>query len=206
MTIANGYLTTDEAREYAGLSDLANTELLDDVVTAVSRLIDQACQRTFWQTPADTARLFPTTSSNVLEFGAFNDAADITEVAVDRDGDGVFEEVISATDYVLEPVERSAAPETRPITSVRLLNNACWPGVGGGRTHLIQLTGTWGWPDVPAMVKQACRLQTARVLKRQESSLGVAGFGEFGVIRVSRIDPDIDSMLQPYKLLATGIA
>lgn len=210
MAIQNGYLTTDEAREYAGLSDLANTELLDDVVTAVSRLIDQACQRTFWQTAVDTARLFPTTSSNVLEFGEFNDAAAVTEIAVDRDGDGTFEEVISASNYVLEPVEPSAAPEARPYTCVRLLNNVYWPGVGGsaisGRTHLIRVTGTWGWPAVPAMVKQACRLQTARVLKRQESSLGVAGFGEFGVVRVSRIDPDIDSMLQPYKLLSPGIA
>jgi hypothetical protein len=59
---------------------------------------------------------------------------------------------------------------------------------------------------VPAQVKQACRLQVARVMKRQESPLGVAGFGEFGVVRVSRLDPDIDAMLQPYKLLSPGLA
>jgi hypothetical protein len=43
-------------------------------------------------------------------------------------------------------------------------------------------------------------------MKRQESPLGVAGFGEFGVVRVSRLDPDIDAMLQPYKLLSPGLA
>ena len=84
-----------------------------------------------------------------------------------------------------------------------------WPIPGGTagtrRQQLTKITGTWGWPAVPAMVKQACRIQVARIMKRQESPLGVAGFGEFGVVRVSRLDPDIDAMLQPYKMLSPGI-
>lgn len=210
MTITNGYLTTDEARQYAGLSYDADTELLDDVVTAVSRAIDQACQRHFWQTSAGTARLFPTDDAYLLRLGPFNDAVSITQVRVDRDGDGVFEETISSSDYVLGPANPSAAPEQRPYTEIGLLNSLYWPIPGGtagtGRTHLTQVTGTWGWPAVPAAVKQACRIQVARIVKRQESPMGVAGFGEFGVVRLTKLDPDVDSMLQPYKLVAHGIA
>ncbi len=206
MTITNGYLTTAEARTYAGLSDLADTELLDDVVTAVSRAIDNACQRTFFQQAAQ-ARTFVTQSADLLTLGAFNDLVSITTLKFDRDGDGVFEETISATNFGLLD---SDFPETGPYTAVELYNQTWFPVPGGtagtGRTKLTQVTGTWGWPAVPAQVKQACRLQVARVMKRQESPLGVAGFGEFGVVRVSRLDPDIDAMLQPYKLLSPGIA
>lgn len=206
MTITNGYLTTAEARTYAGLSDLADTELLDDVVTAVSRAIDNACQRTFFQQAAQ-ARTFVTQSADLLTLGAFNDLVSITTLKFDRDGDGVFEETVSASNFGLLD---SDFPETGPYTAVELYNQTWFPVPGGtagtGRTKLTQVTGTWGWPAVPAQVKQACRLQVARVMKRQESPLGVAGFGEFGVVRVSRLDPDIDAMLQPYKLLSPGIA
>ena len=206
MTITNGYLTTAEARTYAGLSDLADTELLDDVVTAVSRAIDNACQRTFFQQAAQ-ARTFTTQSATMLTLGAFNDLVSITTLKFDRDGDGTFEETIGATNFGLLD---SDFPETGPYTAVELYNSTWYPVPGGtagtGRTKLTQITGTWGWPAVPAQVKQACRLQVARVMKRQESPLGVAGFGEFGVVRVSRLDPDIDAMLQPYKLLSPGLA
>jgi len=206
VTITNGYLTTAEARTYAGLSDLADTELLDDVVTAVSRAIDNACQRTFFQQTAQ-ARTFATSSATKLVLGAFNDLVSITTLKFDEDGDGVFEKTIGASDFGLVD---SDFPESGPYTLVELYNSTLFPVPGGtagsGRTKLTQVTGTWGWPAVPAQVKQACRLQVARVMKRQESPLGVAGFGEFGVVRVSRLDPDIDAMLQPYKLLSPGLA
>jgi hypothetical protein len=209
MTITNGYLTTAEARTYAGLSDLADTELLDDVVTAVSRAIDNACQRCFFQHTAE-ARTFPTQSATTLTLGAFNDLVSVTSLKFDRDGDGTFEETLSASNYGLLPPSGGGFPEAGPYTVVELYNQTLFPIPGGtagtGRKMLTQITGTWGWPAVPAQVKQACRLQVARVMKRQESPLGVAGFGEFGVVRVSRLDPDIDAMLQPYKLLSPGLA
>ena len=209
MTITNGYLTTAEARTYAGLSDLADTELLDDVVTAVSRAIDNACQRSFFQDTAE-ARTFETQSATMLTLGAFNDLVSVTTLKFDRDGDGVFEETIASTNYALLPPAGGGFPEAGPYTHLELFNQVWYPVPGGtagtGRRFLTEITGTWGWPGVPAQVKQACRLQVARVMKRQESPLGVAGFGEFGVVRVSRLYPDIDAMLQPYKMLSPGIA
>jgi hypothetical protein len=63
----------------------------------------------------------------------------------------------------------------------------------------VTVTGVFGWPAVPAAVKQACRLQVARVFKRADSPLGVAGFGEFGVVRVTQLDPDVKALLEPYR-------
>jgi hypothetical protein len=52
---------------------------------------------------------------------------------------------------------------------------------------------------VPKPIKLATVLLAMRLYKRMDSPLGVAGVGELGVIRVSRIDPDIDAMIQPFK-------
>lgn len=40
---------------------------------------------------------------------------------------------------------------------------------------------------------------TARLWGRRQSPTGVAGVNDFGVIRVSRVDPDIASLLTAYK-------
>ncbi len=213
MTITNGYLTTAEARTYAGLSDLADTELLDDVVTTVSRMIDNVCQRHFWQTSANTDRVFRTQDLYRLVFGPFNDLTTCASITLDRAGSGTFDETLSLTNVVFSTGKDAdnayAYAEQHPYTEANLVNMIYWPIPGGTagtrRQQLIKITGTWGWPTVPAMVKQACRIQVARIMKRQESPLGVAGFGEFGVVRVSRLDPDIDAMLQPYKMLSPGI-
>jgi hypothetical protein len=39
----------------------------------------------------------------------------------------------------------------------------------------------------------------SRLFKRNDSPLGVAGFGDMGVMRVSRFDPDIEALIAPYK-------
>jgi hypothetical protein len=38
-----------------------------------------------------------------------------------------------------------------------------------------------------------------RQFKRYDSPLGAAGFGDLGVIRVSRFDPDIEALISPWK-------
>lgn len=209
MTITNGYLTTAEARDYCGLSDLADTELLDSTVEAVSRMVDNHCQRTFYSEAAQ-ARTFETMSADMLSFGAFNDLVSVTSIKFDRDGDGTFEETLTAPLYQLLPPGGASFPEAGPYTALQLFNQTWFPVPGGtagtGRTYLTEITGTWGWPAVPTAVKQATRIMVSRIMKRQESPQGVAGFGEFGVVRISRIDPDVLALLAPYRLLDPGLA
>ena len=50
-------------------------------------------------------------------------------------------------------------------------------------------------------VKEACYIQSARIFKRRESPEGVLGFGDF-TVRVSRLDPDVESLLRHYVLHA----
>lgn len=58
--------------------------------------------------------------------------------------------------------------------------------------------------EIPEGAYRAAVMLTARLFKRRESAEGVAGFGEFGAVRVSTIDVDIENLLAPYR--AWGIA
>jgi hypothetical protein len=38
-----------------------------------------------------------------------------------------------------------------------------------------------------------------RQFKRYDSPLGVAGVGDLGVMRISRIDPDVQALVSPFR-------
>lgn len=200
MAIVNGYLTIDEAVQYVGRNETRDTTELEDVVTSVSRLIDRYCGRQFFQSTA-TAREFDSLNGTDVEFGPFNDVVSVTTLAYDSNDDGTFETTVSASGYQLLPT-KNAAPIDEPFTSLRLLNGSTFPyaPAASGRTGLIRITGTYGWSAVPVEVKQAARIMVAEVAKLADAPLGVAGFGEFGVVRLSRSMPArAMHLLQPYR-------
>jgi len=57
----------------------------------------------------------------------------------------------------------------------------------------------FGFTALPVAIEQATVLLASRIFKRNDSPGGVMGFGDIGVVRVSRIDPDIDRLIMPYK-------
>jgi hypothetical protein len=63
----------------------------------------------------------------------------------------------------------------------------------------VQVTAKWGWPAVPPAVKQAAFIVAADLFKAKDSAFGVAGFGEFGAVRVgSRMNPQAQALLAPF--------
>lgn len=58
---------------------------------------------------------------------------------------------------------------------------------------------------IPAPVHQAILLYAAKLYARKDSPHGIAGTGEFGVIRTGRYDSDAEQLLGPY-LALPGIA
>lgn len=204
MTIVNGYITQEEAVAYLGANATVETEEMDeidDAITSVSRQIDHLCQRQFWQTDDETpvARTF-SPSGWQMEFGPFNDLVSVTSVAFDTSDAGVYSETVTA--YVLD---RPEGPESWPYTGLTLTDGS-FPTAE--HRDPVRITGVWGWPEVPALVKQACRIQVARIVKRRESPQGVAGFGPDYPIRIStQLDPDVMQLLAPLRMFAgVGIA
>jgi hypothetical protein len=198
MTITNGYLTQAEALAYVGQNLVQDTSLLDDVVTSSSRLIDRYCGREFFQ--VTEARTFATSDDIYsLQLGPFDDLVSVTTLKTDPTGAGVYSTTIGATAFQLLPYNAPQADE--PYTSLQLLGGAQWPvPTFNMRQNTVEIMGVWGWPEVPFDVKQACRIIVAEISKMQESPLGVAGFGEFGVMRVSKtMPPRAMQLLAPYR-------
>lgn len=211
MAIVNGYAETEELRDWNSATQSTATANLERAINSASRAIDQYCQRHFYPDgtlAVPVARRFASPCGSSLDFGAFNDLADDTiTVKSDATGDGTFETTWASTDYELRPLNPTAGPEPRPYTSLAAIGSRTFPtATSTGRSAQIEITGVWGWPAVPDAVHQACLLLASRIFKRKESPEGVAGFGEFGQIRVRATDPDVMALLDPYRRYAVLVA
>lgn len=207
MPITNGYATLAQFKARNEIDTVTNDADAERAVEAASRWVDNHCERHFWQDAA-AARIFDACSPTLLDLGPYSDLVSVTELAVDLNGDGVFETTWAASDYQLLPLRPAAAPEQKPYTQVRALGGREFPAPAGERAGRVQVTGTWGWPAVPTEVTEACLIQASRLYKRRNSPEGVTGFGsEFGPIRLTaRPDPDAVNLLAPYRLRPVLVA
>ena len=68
-------------------------------------------------------------------------------------------------------------------------------------TQGVQIIGTRGWSAIPAPIEAATLVQSTRLHARRNTPLGVAGSPEGGIVRLlSRLDPDVELMLRPYRV------
>ena len=192
MAITNGYCTLAQIKTSAGISDNVDDDLLELAVEAASREIDGATERQFFQTSA--TRIYTPRDSYITEI---DDLVSLTALKTSTAADTVFDETWSATDYQLEPLNGLAGGITTPFNTIRAVGDYAFPIDGGSAT--VEVTGTFGFSSVPTAITQATIILGSRIFKRNDSPLGVAGFGDIGVIRVGRLDPDVEAMIMPYK-------
>lgn len=142
-----------------------------------------------------------------VHFGAWNTLVSVTEITTDEDGDGTFEVTWSSSDYQLltddDTPNVNAAPEPEPYTKVRAVGTHDFPLPTGGKSRrdLLRIDGTWGWKNIPTAVEEACLILAEETFKLRDAPFGVAGFGEFGAIRVTQ-NPKAAKMLARYMPVA----
>jgi len=194
LAITNGYCTLNELKASLRIpvSDIIDDDLLELAVEAASRDIDQASERIFYS--LTSTRIFiPRDSSNT----AIDDLVSVTSIKTSTSADGVFDVTWTSSDYQLMPLNGVAGGMTVPYDLIYAVGDYSFPQSGQEAT--VQVVGTWGFSSVPVAIKQATVLLSARIFKRNDSPGGVMGFGDLGVIRVGRMDPDIDKLIQPYR-------
>jgi len=133
-----------------------------DVLSAMSRWIDGHCDRKFWLDPTATIRVFAACDLYELDLGVHEIGAASPVTVKTDDGTGTFATTLAASAYQLEPINAPFAPAgAAPYTSVRALTTS-WPRAytRSGRQDLVQITAKYGWPAVPAPVKEACIVLT----------------------------------------------
>jgi hypothetical protein len=198
MAITNGYTTLAVLKSAMRIptADTLDDALLENAIESASRQIDGHCERVFYNGTA--TRVYAPNDNYVTET---DDIVSITNFMTSSDGSG-FDTTWTATDYQLEPLNGIAGGIATPATQVRAVGNFVFPVIGKEAT--VQITGTFGWSAVPSAIKQATLILSQRQFKRYDSPLGVAGFGDLGAVRVSRIDPDVASLIAPYRRLRVG--
>ena len=194
MAITNGYCTLNELKASLRIpvSDTIDDDLLELAVEAASRDIDQASERIFYSL-SDTRIFIPQDSSNT----AIDDLVSVTSIKTSTSADGAFDVTWTSSDYQLMPLNGVAGGMTVPYDLIYAVGDYSFPQSGQEAT--VEVVGTWGFSSVPVAIKQATVLLSARIFKRNDSPGGVMGFGDLGVIRVGRMDPDIDKLIQPYR-------
>lgn len=205
MPLTNAYATVAQLREHlSDGSSVLTSGLLERALNASSRAIDKHCGRRFWQDSSTTVRTFIVQHP---DYAFVDDISTRTGVVVKTGTDGVaFGTTLTVdVDYILEPRNAdkfaAAAYDAYAFWQIRSLGAAFttdprWP--------TLQVTARFGWSAVPPEVEEACILKAASLFKRKEAPFGVAGFGEFGVVRIGRNDPDVIDLLSDYQVHGIG--
>ncbi len=198
MAITNGYCSLTEIKAAARIpgTDTQDDALLELAVESASRSIDAHCARHFYQSGTAT-RYYVPSSYNVCEIDDV--AGTALTVSISSSADQVYDITLDpATDLQLEPLNRRSAGLSFPINRLRMVGDYSFTTTYDGEAT-VRVTANFGFGTAtPTEVKQACIVLASRFYKRFDSPLGVAGFGELGAMRVSRVDPDVQSILQPF--------
>ncbi|MBK3625921.1 phage gp6-like head-tail connector protein [Streptomyces sp. MBT49] len=195
--MAHEYGTLAALREKLGLepTDTSRDTLLTSALAAASRSIDRATGRRFWLDDTANARVFRTAGRIVREPDGdvllVDDIGNVDDLVVETGSGTSWTELAG-----VESLPDNALADGRPITG--LLRAGGW---GTGRARV---TVRWGWPAEPQDITEASLIQASRLYKRKDSPEGIIGSAEWGVRNLSRRDPDVWALIEPFILPGFG--
>lgn len=191
------YVSLYTARLALGVNnDTSRDDLIEAACNAASRFIDDACGRRFYTDTTATARTYRLRgrcySTAEGEALMVDDIASATGLAVAIGSGSTYTTV---TD--VETAPDNATVLGQPITEL-IRTASRWSGYGA--TARVRVTARWGWPAVPDAIAEAAKIQAMRLYRRKDSPEGVLASAEWGAVRVTRIDPDVEALIRPYIL------
>lgn len=198
--MANEYIPIELLKSSLKITDSDREDLLEQALTGASRGIDNFTGRRFWLDETPSARVVNPRRNVVCD-------EEGSHLLVDDIGDaaGLLVEVgrgSSWTDVTasVEAEPTDALDKDEPVTKLLYLLGL-WRYAAGQR---VRITARWGWPVIPDVVKTATLIQAGRLYKRKDSPEGILGSAEWGVVRLARIDPDMQALLEHLVLPGFG--
>ncbi|GAA4999499.1 phage head-tail connector protein [Streptomyces siamensis] len=198
--MANEYGTLAALKSKLGIEadDTSRDTLLNSALASASRGIDKTTGRRFWLDSSAVQRTFRLQGRVVCEDDGdlllVDDIGSTTGLVVETGSGASF---TAFTGYETSP--DNALADGRPITGLlRVL------GSWGTSTTRVRITARFGWPAVPDDITEAALIQASRLYKRKDSPEGIIGSAEWGVRNLSRRDPDVWALIEPYILPGFG--
>jgi hypothetical protein len=190
------YASLSEFKAAVGITDSTDDTALQSVLDATDTLIDLYCDRKTGFGTASETRFY---TAEDYEYVLTDDLVSITTLQTDDDANGTYETTWTAgTDYVLAP--RNAALDGFPYTEID--TSVTWPRNFPKDVYLgVRVVGVFGFPSVPAAVKQAEIIQAGAVWNSRTAPFGVIGSADLGgILRMSRaLHPEAALILEPYR-------
>jgi hypothetical protein len=190
------YATLAEFKAAVGITDSTDDAALQSVLDATDTLIDLYCDRKTGFGTATETRYY---TAEDYEYVLTDDLVSITTLQTDDDANGTYETTWTAgTDYVLAPV--NAALDGFPYTEID--TSVSWPRNFPKDVYIgVKVVGVFGFPSVPAAVKQAEIIQAGAVWNSRTAPFGVIGSADLGgILRMSRaLHPEAALILEPYR-------
>lgn len=196
--MAGEYASLDILKQHLNIptSDITRDQLLTSALAAASKSIDRDTGRKFSLDSTATARTYSPSSRRTVDCEGeriiVDDIGTLTGLIVETGSSGVWT-TVSSSDYETGP--ENALALGKPVTTL-LRTSGTW----GYGTQRVRVTARWGWPAVPDEVVQATLILAARLFKRSASPEGILGSAEWGVIRLSRTDPDVYGLVKHFIL------
>jgi hypothetical protein len=192
------YATLEELKEMRRRTgaDIGSDAMFLKRLGTASRAIDTKTGRRFWLDVTVTARTINprgrVTRQGLLLVDDIGSADDlVVEV-------GSGSSWTAVTDCETQPDD--ALVKRAPITGLlrEVSGWPCWPG------QRVRVTARWGWPAIPDEISDATLLLASRLYLRKDSPQGIAASGEWGAVRLSRWDPDVEALVGPFVLPGFG--
>lgn len=200
MPVPAGPSGSDLYTDLATVKDMLGKSSVDDrddlieaAIAAASRAIDQRCARRFYADATASARTYPARRATLAGCGTqsllVDDIADSADVIVEtRYGFGGTWSTLPTWELGPDNADAYGKPWGRIVAASGWLSDSV----------TVRVTAVWGWPAVPDAIAQAAALLAARLYRRKDSPQGVMGNAEWGTVRVSRTDPDVEALVAPF--------
>jgi len=158
MTITNGYSSLAEFKAWVTVrggtasTDAADDAVMESIIEACSRKIDELTGRKFWKNSVAETRYFQAREAFYLDL---EDLVSIATLSVDYANTRTYTDLVAA-DFELSPP--NAALDGKPYTEIFIspTSAAYFPVFDAGGSRSVKISGVFGWPSVPTNIKTDC--------------------------------------------------
>jgi hypothetical protein len=195
VALTNAYCTLSDLKTSLAIEDITDDTALEAAILTASRMIDDYTGRFFYKDGTNAAPVVRYYTAQDWYTCNVDDFVSLTQIATDDNFDQLYTTIWQADDYMVEPVNNPR--RGWPLTRLLAIDSYIFPY---NLPQSVKVTAVWGWAAVPAEISMAAKLQASRLFVRRQSPFGVAGTPEIGTVRLtSRLDPDVEALIRPFR-------
>ena len=200
MGIVHGYTLLPILKDRLKIADTQDDARLEDIITSVSRAIDDHCHRRFYTVVGEQRFYTPHCADELW----VDDLLAVASLQTDEDGDRTYEITWQPTDYDLEPANAQLESQPQPYSRIAVtpLGRYRFPM---GQRRSVRLVGTFGFAQTaPPVIQEACIDQCILEYRSKAAPFGTTGSPELGTdIRAIGLHPFVKRKLEPFRLLTS---